>query len=69
MEPLVILVFLACSLNTPTACEEQQLTVPGTVNSCNMLAQISLANWVREHPNVGIRRWECRPPAARQTPI
>ena len=59
---MVVLVFMACALSNPNACEEKRLTFEytgETLRSCIMQAQPYLAQWAGEHPNLRVAKWHC----------
>jgi hypothetical protein len=58
---LVDLIFIACSLASPTSCHEQHLLFQsqGSLKACVMQAQPYLAQWVGEHPGFRIARYHC----------
>jgi hypothetical protein len=58
---LVDLIVFVCSITNPNACREQHLLFEssGTLNACMMQAQPYLAQWLGEHPDLKIVRFEC----------
>jgi hypothetical protein len=58
---MIDLVLLACTLANPTACQEYHLLFQssGSLQSCMMQAQPTLAQWVSEHPKYRVARWRC----------
>ena len=62
---LMDLVVLACTLASPEACHEYHLLYQsaGSPRTCTMQAQPYLAQWIGEHPNLRVARWDARGPA------
>ena len=56
------LVFVACMIAAPDACEERSLVYLGRPDpfSCMVVAPQYLAAWVEEHPSFKIASWRCR---------
>ncbi|MFT3973532.1 MAG: hypothetical protein QM699_08815 [Amaricoccus sp.] len=64
---MIELVFMACLIGRPEACEEKTLSFlaqgGGAMSSCLMEAPPTLANWSVEHPGYRIGAWHCEDPA------
>ena len=58
---MVVLIFVACGLANPNACEEKHLLFDsgGSLRTCIMQAQPYLAQWAGEHPKLRIANWHC----------
>lgn len=58
---MVELLFITCMAAAPDDCQERRLIL-GDVSPtmCQHLAQPELARWMENHPELDIRRWECR---------
>jgi hypothetical protein len=65
---MIDLVVLACTLANPSACQEYHLLFQssGSLQSCMMQAQPTLAQWVAEHPKYRVARWRCAWPDAEE---
>jgi hypothetical protein len=64
---MIALVFTACLISAPEACEERVLTFlaePSPV-ACLVQAPQTLAAWVGEHPAYTIAAWHCEDPSRR----
>lgn len=55
------LVFVACLIGTPDACEERSLadTAHADAAACAVHAPPRLAEWSRQHPGYRIASWHC----------
>ena len=62
------LVFVACMVGAPGACEERSLVYVGRPNpfACMVVAPQYLAVWIDEHPAYRIASWRCRDPESRE---
>jgi hypothetical protein len=66
---MIELVFTACLVAAPDACEERSLTFlaqSGPV-ACLVQAPPELAAWVGQHPGYTIAAWRCQDPGGRPT--
>jgi hypothetical protein len=64
---MIELVFTACLIAAPEACEERTLSFvaePSPV-TCLIQAPPTLAEWVHEHPAYTIAAWRCEEPGRR----
>lgn len=61
---LLDLVVLACSLASPSVCQERHITFESqaSLERCMMQAQPYLAQWVGDHPNLRIMSYHCAYP-------
>jgi hypothetical protein len=61
---LVDLIVLACSIVSPTICREYHLSfeMNGSLRTCAIQAQPTLAQWAGEHANLTVMRWRCEWP-------
>ena len=55
------LVFVACTIVAPEACEEKSLAYLGRADHfrCMIVAPQYLAGWAEEHPQWRIASWRC----------
>jgi hypothetical protein len=58
---LMDLIVLACTLTNPVGCHEYHLLFQssGSLRACTMQAQPYLAQWIGEHPNLRVERYQC----------
>ena len=59
---MIDLIFTACLIAAPAACEERQLTFAArdlTPMTCLMSGQPHLAEWADAHPGWRIARYKC----------
>ena len=64
---MIELLFTACLVAAPDACEERSLTFlaqPSPV-ACLVQAPPELAAWTNDHPAYRITAWRCEDPAGR----
>jgi hypothetical protein len=64
---MIELLFTACLIADPSACEERSMTFvaqPSPV-ACLVQAPPELAAWVGQHPAFTIAAWHCEDPARR----
>lgn len=67
---MVDLIFLACLLTAPEACEEKSMQfIDVTPMTCMMGAQPVLARWAVEHPQWQVTSWKCRDASRREVRI
>jgi hypothetical protein len=66
---MIELVFTACLVAAPEACEERALTFLADTGpvACLVQAPPALAVWQEEHPAYTIAAWHCEDPARRPT--
>lgn len=65
---MIELVFIACMIAHPDACEEKTLSFlsrGSDTRSCVLRAPPTLAAWTGEHPGYRIASWRCQDPANR----
>jgi hypothetical protein len=62
------LVFIACMIAAPDACEERSLAYLGRPGlfGCMIVAPQYLAAWAGEHPAYRVTSWRCRDPESRE---
>jgi hypothetical protein len=62
------LVFVACLVATPHACEERSILYQGKYDpaTCAMAAPAYLAAWAAEHPKFIVGAWRCQDPERRR---
>lgn len=56
------IVFVACSLANPYACQTVEIDPPEGVSAhalCGVGAMAHIASWFAEHPGVKLARWGC----------
>ena len=56
------IVFIACLIASPEACEERSLAYVGRFNpfACMVVSPQYLAAWAEEHPAYRVASWRCR---------
>jgi len=58
---MVELIFITCMAAAPDECNERRLILGDVTPAvCQRLAQPELARWMENHPELDIRRWQCR---------
>lgn len=66
---MIELVFVACMIARPDACEERILSFlsqSGSPMACVLEAPPTLATWSGEHPGYRIDSWRCQDPMHRR---
>jgi hypothetical protein len=59
---LIEIVFVACLVMSPDACEERALTDYDSQSElqCMMNAHAIIANWTRSNPRFKVAQWRCQ---------
>jgi hypothetical protein len=58
---MIELLFVTCMAAAPDDCAEHRLILGDiSTSACERLAQPELARWMESHPELDIRRWQCR---------
>jgi hypothetical protein len=67
---MIELVLVYCMVGEPNQCTEQRplFEQPLTAMSCMMNAQLTAADYVKEHPVWHLSSWRCEKDKPRQTP-
>jgi hypothetical protein len=68
MDAMFEVVFVACLLAAPDACEERSLAYVGRTDMfrCMVVAPQYLADWIEAHPAYRIARWRCQDAGRRE---
>lgn len=63
---MISLILTVCVAAAPTKCHDHELVFAGgpdgpTLRSCMMRSPIEVARYLKDHPDLIVKRWTCRP--------